>query len=59
MNKDSSYKTKLGGISSILIIAILVVFFFSNVMDFLNKTEIIFTHETIFSADPDVLMMNS
>lgn len=38
MNKESSYKTKLGGISSILIIAILVVFFFSNVMDFLNKT---------------------
>lgn len=42
-----------------MIIAILVAFFFSNVMDFLNRTEIIYTHETVFSADPNELMMNS
>ncbi|CAD8200037.1 unnamed protein product [Paramecium pentaurelia] len=59
INKESNYKTFFGGISSILIIAILIAFFFSNVMDFLNQTEIIFSLETKFSINPDDMILTS
>ncbi|CAD8107862.1 unnamed protein product [Paramecium primaurelia] len=58
INKQSSYKTVFGGISSILIIAILIAFFFSNVMNFLNQTEIIFSLETKFSINPDDMILS-
>ncbi|CAD8111545.1 unnamed protein product [Paramecium sonneborni] len=59
INKESNYKTIFGGISSILIIAILIAFFFSNVMDFLNQTEIIFSVERKFSENPDEMILSS
>ncbi|CAK58159.1 unnamed protein product (macronuclear) [Paramecium tetraurelia] len=58
INKQSSYKTFFGGISSILIIAILIAFFFSNVVDFLNQTDIIFSLETKFSVNPDAMILS-
>ncbi|CAD8202414.1 unnamed protein product [Paramecium octaurelia] len=42
-----------------MIIAILIAFFFSNVMDFLNQTEIIFSLETKFSINPDEMILTS
>lgn len=53
MNKDDSYKTSIGGVSSVIIIIIVAVFFQSNVIQFLYKTQIMTDISTVFSTDPD------
>ncbi|CAD8200047.1 unnamed protein product [Paramecium pentaurelia] len=58
INRQKTYTTIFGGLSSILIIAILVAFFQSNIISFFNKTAVIFSTETQFDQSPDQIIMN-
>lgn len=58
MNKNSSYTTSFGGFSSILIICLLSIIFFSNISDFFNKANVFYDSQTIFSNDPEIQQMD-
>ncbi|CAD8109349.1 unnamed protein product [Paramecium sonneborni] len=58
MNKNSSYTTAFGGISSILIILLLSLIFFSNIVQFFGKDNVFYDSEISFSNDPELMDMN-
>ncbi len=58
MNKNASYTTSFGGFSSILIICLLSIIFFSNISDFFNKANVFYDSQTIFSNDPEIQQMD-
>ena len=58
LNTEDNYRTAVGGIISIFILTILAVFFQSNILSFLEKTNIISETSTEFSTDPDEITFN-
>ncbi|CAD8200360.1 unnamed protein product [Paramecium pentaurelia] len=57
MNKNASYTTAFGGISSILIIILLSLIFFSNIVEFFGKDNVFYDSEISFSNDPELMEM--
>lgn len=57
MNKNASYTTAFGGISSILIIILLSLIFFSNIVEFFGKDNVFYNSEISFSNDPELMEM--
>ncbi|CAD8116549.1 unnamed protein product [Paramecium sonneborni] len=58
MNKNSSYTTAFGGFSSILIILLFSLIFFSNIVQFFGKDNVFYDSEIAFSNDPELMEMN-
>ena len=53
MNKNASYTTAFGGFSSILIIFLLSIIFFSNIVEFFGKQNVAYDSEISFTNDPE------
>ncbi|CAD8121756.1 unnamed protein product [Paramecium sonneborni] len=58
INKQKTYKTVFGGISSICLIFILITIFQSNIVDFFQKSDVSFATKTEFDPKPDQIVMN-
>lgn len=58
MNKNASYTTAFGGISSILIIVLLSLIFFSNIVEFFGKDNVFYDSEISFSNNPELMEIN-
>ncbi|CAD8070774.1 unnamed protein product [Paramecium sonneborni] len=58
MNKNPNYTTSFGGCSSIMIICLLSLIFYSNIADFFTKANVQFNSQTTFSNDPNYMKMN-
>ncbi|CAD8200045.1 unnamed protein product [Paramecium pentaurelia] len=58
INKQKAYTTVFGGISSICLIFILVTIFQSNIVNFFQKSDVIFYSKTEFDPNPDKITMN-
>ncbi|CAK79111.1 unnamed protein product (macronuclear) [Paramecium tetraurelia] len=56
--KEDTYRTGFGGLASLVIIVVLVVFFQSNVITFFAKTQIFVAQKTDFQEDPDLIELN-
>ncbi|CAD8143459.1 unnamed protein product [Paramecium octaurelia] len=59
LNGDDQYKTGGGGFLSCLIVAIVAIFFQSNIIDFLGKTNIQADTQTVFEENPDRIKFTS
>ncbi|CAD8116674.1 unnamed protein product [Paramecium sonneborni] len=59
MNKQNCYTTSLGGVSSILIIIFLGIFFYSNIVEFVTKQKASAKQQTLFNIDPDMVILNN
>ncbi|CAD8200446.1 unnamed protein product [Paramecium pentaurelia] len=59
MNKQNCYTTSLGGVSSIMIIIFLGIFFYSNIVDFVTKQKANAKLQTLFNIDPDMVILNN
>ncbi|CAD8060136.1 unnamed protein product [Paramecium sonneborni] len=59
LNGEDQYKTGGGGILSCLIVAIVAIFFQSNIIDFLGKTNITAETQTVFEENPDRIKFTS
>ncbi|CAD8093865.1 unnamed protein product [Paramecium primaurelia] len=58
MNKNAYYTTSFGGCSSIMIICLLSLIFYSNIADFFTKANVYYNSQTAFSNDPNYMKMN-
>ncbi|CAD8100411.1 unnamed protein product [Paramecium primaurelia] len=58
MNKNAYYTTSFGGCSSILIICLLSIIFFSNISDFFSRANVFYDSQITFSNDPHFMEMN-
>ncbi|CAD8200362.1 unnamed protein product [Paramecium pentaurelia] len=58
MNKNANYTTSFGGCSSILIICLLSIIFFSNISDFFSRANVFYDSQITFSNDPHFMEMN-
>ncbi|CAD8111553.1 unnamed protein product [Paramecium sonneborni] len=58
INKQNTYKTVFGGISSICLIFILIAIFQTNIVDFFEKSAVSFSSKTEFNPNPDQITMN-
>lgn len=58
LNGEDSYRTGAGGVFSLLIIVIVAVFFQSNIISFLAKTNITADVQTFFFENPDQIILN-
>ncbi|CAD8090637.1 unnamed protein product [Paramecium sonneborni] len=58
MNKNANYTTSFGGCSSIMIICLLSLIFYSNIADFFTKANVYYNSQTVFSNDPNYMKMN-
>ncbi|CAD8070776.1 unnamed protein product [Paramecium sonneborni] len=58
MNKNELYTTSFGGFSSILIICLLSLIFYSNIISFFKMQNIQHESEVILSNDPELIEMN-
>ncbi|CAD8093863.1 unnamed protein product [Paramecium primaurelia] len=58
MNRNDLYTTSFGGFSSILIICLLSLIFYSNIISFFQKQNIYHGNEVVFSNDPGIIEMD-
>ncbi|CAK79124.1 unnamed protein product (macronuclear) [Paramecium tetraurelia] len=58
MNKNAYYTTSFGGCSSIMIICLLSLIFYSNIADFFTKANVYYNSQTAFSNDPNYMKMS-
>ncbi|KAM3131034.1 hypothetical protein pb186bvf_016846 [Paramecium bursaria] len=57
--KEVLYRTQLGGLISIAIVAFVLSFFYSNIIDFFQLTQIVSKEQLIHNVDPGKLSLNS
>ncbi|CAD8120490.1 unnamed protein product [Paramecium sonneborni] len=56
--QEEQYKTSIGGFLSICMIATIISFFYSNIINFFAKLNVTSTSEFTFSNDPDILSLD-
>ncbi|KAL4454246.1 hypothetical protein ABPG74_012203 [Tetrahymena malaccensis] len=59
INGSTVYKTFLGGISTVLVSILLIVFFYNTINEFANKQNMTNTSSTYFNDDPPFIYLNS
>ncbi|KAM3136091.1 hypothetical protein pb186bvf_011896 [Paramecium bursaria] len=59
INKEPFYKSKLGGITSLLMIGILILFFYSNLISFFNRTNLTYEEQTNFETNPSRMILTA
>ena len=59
INKEAVYKSKLGGITSLSMIGILILFFYSNMISFFSKTNLTFESQNNFETNPSRMVLTS
>ncbi|CAD8072315.1 unnamed protein product [Paramecium primaurelia] len=58
LNGEDQYKTGCGGLMTLIILAIVVLFFQSNIKDFVNKVNIQSESNQLFEDQPDLIYLN-
>ncbi|CAD8121277.1 unnamed protein product [Paramecium sonneborni] len=58
LNGEDQYKTGCGGLMTLVILVIVVLFFQSNIQDFINKVNIQSDSNKIFEDQPDQIYLN-
>ncbi|EAS04316.2 transmembrane protein, putative (macronuclear) [Tetrahymena thermophila SB210] len=59
INGNTVYKTFLGGISTVFVSVLLIVFFYNTINEFANKQNMTNTSSTFFNDDPPFINLNS